>query len=745
MSTTPVPDPSRRRFIQGSTALLIGVYLAPKTGRAAQRVAQPAAAAQTELAPNAFVRISESGDVTVIAKHLEMGQGVYTGLATLAAEELDADWSRVRVVAAPADRELYSNLSLGALKLQTTGGSSSMFNSWEQMRQAGAAARAMLLAEAAQRWKVPASEITIERGVLIHRSSGHRGGFGEFVAGASRRPVPTSIALKKRADYRLIGKEGFARTDIVEKTHGKAIYIQDLRLPGMLVAVVAHAPRFGGTVKHVDDREAMKIPGVVAVVSYPGTKRSLGGVAVLARNTWVARKGRDALKIDWDLDRAERVDTVNLTEQYKKIALTPGDIVAQVGDVTRASSGDGTVIEAFYELPYLAHAAMEPMNCIVQVGDGECTVWNGEQWQTPDQLNLGEQLGIPPEKVTLNQLYAGGSFGRRASPVSDYLCEAASIATAAKQRGITGPVKMVWMREDDMRAGGYRPLVVHWARAYLDRERRLQSMHHRIVAQDFLGSAGFSFFNPKKIQTMIQGLSDMPYTIPNLQVEQHPIFNGGVSVQWYRSVEHTHTAFAGECFLDELAIVSGTDPLKFRLDRLTTPEAAPYRTVLTTAAKAAGWDKPLAPGAPGEKRGRGIAVQSAFRTFVAHIAEVTVATDGTFRVDRLVVAIDCGVAINPSIIRAQMEGGAGFGLSYTLHGAITLKDGQVQQSNFHDYPVLRISEMPTVEVHIVESDRPPTGVGEPGVCTVAPAVANAIAAATGIRLRSLPLPARLTT
>jgi isoquinoline 1-oxidoreductase beta subunit len=721
----------RRRFMQGVGGLTLGVGLSPLLGTPRALAAGRAEA----FAPNAFLRIGADGVVTVISKHLEMGQGAYTGMATLVAEELDADWSRVRVEGAPANTKLYANLAFGA---QGTGGSTAIANSFEQMRRAGATARAMLVSAAAQKWNVPADSLTVSNGVVAHAASGRKAGFGELAQAASKLPVPADVKLKTPDQYKLIGKQKLPRQDTAGKTDGTAVFTQDFKLPGMLVAVVAHPPRFGAKVKSFDAAKAKAIPGVVAVVPIEGTPHSMAGVAVLAKNTWVARQGRDALQVQWDESRAYTKGSEQILAQYREALKQPGLMARKDGDIARGLAQPAKLIEAEYSVPFLAHAAMEPMNCLVKLGNGECEIWNGEQWQTVDQARVAGLLGIPPEKVKLNQLYAGGSFGRRANPQSDYLLEAVQIAQGAKKQNINAPVKMVWTREDDMRGGYYRPIFLHQMKLALDSAGKPQALHVRMAGQSIMKGIGFDIMIKDGVDvTSVEGMANLPYDIPNLQVELHTPEDVGVPIQWFRSVGSTQNGFAGEGIIDEAAVLAGKDPVAFRRDLLS--HHARHRGVLELAAAKAEWDKPLAPGKAGEKRGRGVAVHEAFGSFVAQVAEVTVAADGTYKVDRIVCAVDCGIAVNPDVIRAQMEGGIGYGLSLALSGAITVKDGVVEQSNFHDYTVLRINQMPKIEVHIVPSTEKPTGVGEPGTPPTAPAVVNALFQATGKRIRTLPI------
>lgn len=729
---TVIVNVSRRHFIKSLGGLALGIYLSPLLLRNGAATAADAAPA-IPIEPNAFVRIGPDGIVTIISKHVEMGQGSYTGLATLVAEEMDADWSRVRVEGAPADTAKYKNLFMG---IQGTGGSTAMANSFEQMRRTGAAARAMLVAAAADEWKVAPESITVSKGVVHHAKSGRKLEFGKLAAAAAKKPVPQQVTLKNPKDFVLIGKTSVTRADSPSKTDGTAVFTQDVKLPGMLVAVVAHSPRFGGTVKSVDATKAKAVPGVVGVVQVPGGPHP--GVAVLAKNTWAARTGRDALEIQWDDSKAFTLGSEQIMAQYRDALGKPGQVARKEGDTAAALAKPAKLIEADYEFPYLAHSAMEPMNCLVRLSADTCEIWNGEQGATADQGIAAKLLGLPVEKVSIHPVYAGGSFGRRWSPNSDYVVEAVLLAKAARDSGIEAPVKLVWTREDDTQAGYYRPLNLHRARLALDAKGKLVAWHHRIAGQSILKGTPFESMMVKDgiDSTSVEGVDDLPYNVPNLLVELYTPSNIGVPVQWWRSVGHTHTAFAVETLIDEAATAAGQDPYKYRHALLS--EDPRHRGVLELAATKAGWGTSLKPGAKGERRGRGIAVHESFNTCVAQVAEVTVKADGSLKVDRVVCAINCGLAINPDVVKAQMEGGIGFGLGAALHGAITLKEGLVEQTNFHQYQVLRINEMPVVEVHIVPSAEKPTGAGEPGVPPIAPAVANAIFAATGKRLRKLP-------
>lgn len=726
MKNDEIANISRRNFLKAGAGLTLAVYF--PTLRATQPdeplpgLQQPGnkALEAGDLAPNAFVRISPDNTVTVVAKHLEMGQGTYTGMATLIAEELDAAWDQVKVVAAPANAALYNNLLWGAM--QGTGGSTAMANSYLQMRKAGAAAREMLVAAAAQQWSVPADRIEVRSGVVRHAESGKQASFGDLAELAAQQPVPEEPMLKEPHEFRLIGTH-VPRKDSSAKTNGSARFTQDVHLDGMLTACVARPPRFGAKVKSVDASKAKAIKGVVDVVQFPT------GVAVLAHNTWVAWQGRDALEVEWDDSDAFKMSSDAIMAQYRKLADQPGLDARKDGDAKKALSGTAKRIKATYEFPYLAHAPMEPLNCVVQVIDDGCEIWNGEQFQTVDQGAVAKALGIAPDKVKINMLYAGGSFGRRANPHSDYVVEAATIAKASKRKV---PIKMVWTREDDMRGGYYRPMFLHRIEAGLDDKGNVTAWQQRIVGQSIMAGTVMSGRIKDGIDPVsVEGAANLPYAVPNISVELHSP-EIGVPVQWWRSVGSTHSAYAVETFMDELAEAARQDPVEFRRNLLK--DSPRWRGVLDLAAEKAGWGEKLPKG-----RGRGVAVHESFNSYVAQVADVSVQDDGSFKVDRVVIAVDCGVAVNPDVIKAQMEGGMGYGLAAALTGAITLKDGLVQQSNFDSYKILRIADMPQVEVHIVPSGESPTGVGEPAVPVIAPAVANALYTATGKRHYALPL------
>lgn len=719
----PQGGTSRRGFLKLMGGAGAGLTLAINTpfSLANASEAPEALNADGDFAPNAFVRIAPDNTVSVVIKHIEMGQGTFTGLSTIVADELDAAWSQVVPVPAPADASRYNNLAFGPM--QGTGGSTAIANSWEQLRLAGATAKAMLVAAAAQAWNVPASEIRVSEGVLSH-GSGREATFGEMADRAAQLPVPEpkSITLKTPDQFVLIGSKSVSRKD-VGKNDGTAIFTQDFKLDGMLTALVLHPPRFGATLVSFDDSDTRASNGVVDVVQIPS------GIAVLAKDYWSAHVGRSKLKVEWDESGAISQSSDEMMAEYRELSQKEGLPARNDGDAVAAISDAATVVEATYEFPYLSHAPMEPMNCVALVEQDGCEIWNGEQFQTVDQNNIAAVLGIKPEQVKINMLYAGGSFGRRANPHSDYLVETVHIAKA--KPGV--PVKMVWSREDDVHAGYYRPAYVHRLRGGLDAEGNITGWQQHIVGQSIAEGTLFEGGMVKDgvDHTSVEGAANLPYAIPNLNVSLTTT-QKQVPVVWWRSVGSTHTAYATEAFLDELAAKAGKDPVELRMQLLK--DEPRWQGVLKLAAEKADWGSEVP-----ERRGRGVAVHQSFGTYVAQVAEVSLTDSGQFKVEKVVCAVDCGVAINPDVIRAQMEGGIGFGLSPAMMSAITLDKGKVVESNFHNYQVLRINQMPEIEVHIVPSAEAPTGVGEPGVPPIAPAVANALAALTGKRYHQLPI------
>jgi len=703
--------PSRRAFLAGS-GLVIGFVVMPKAFAAATQ-GVPAGGTADLLAVNSFVKVGTDDTVTILSKHIEFGQGPFTGLATLVAEELDADWSQMRAVHSPADDKVYANLLFG---MQGTGGSTAIANSYEQYRQAGATARAMLVAAAAEEWGVPAGEIAVARGVISHKASGKTSGFGAMADQAAKQTPPEKPALKDPKDFVLIGKE-LSKLDTEAKSTGKAVFTLDVLADGMMVAVVKHPDHFGATVKSVDDAETRKVAGVVDV------KQVSAGVAVYANDTYSALKGRDLLKVEWDLAKAETRSSTELNAAFSEKLGQKGLNATDNGNVDDAFNAQGVkTLEADIAFPFLAHAPMEPLDAaFVSAEDGTVDVYTGAQFPGGDHMAAAKALGMDPSKVRINTQIAGGSFGRRAQFGSPYMTEAAEVFKAS---GGKRPLKHMWTREDDLRGGFYRPMYVHRLKGGVDKDGKIVGWSQTIVGQSIMGKADLD-------ETSVEGASNLPYAIPNLRVEAH---NEQLVVPplWWRSVGHTHTGFAVETFVDELLQMAGKDPVEGRLALITDER---FAGVLKRAAEIAKWGSAVPEG-----RERGVAVVKSFGTYVAQVVELSRNEDGTPRVHSVWCATDCGVAINPNVIKAQMEGGIGYGLGAVLFDEITLGDGgKIVQSNFHDYRSLRINEMPHVEVSIIASTEPPTGVGEPGVPPVGPAVANAWRKLTGEAVRRLPI------
>lgn len=704
---------SRRAFLSG-LGLVIGVTLAPR-GFAADALLRgtPADVTGADVF-NAFVRVAPDGTVTVLSKHIEFGQGPYTGLATLVAEEMDADWSQMRAAAAPADDAVYANLMFG---LQGTGGSTAIANSFEQMRKAGATARAMLVAAAAEAWDVPAAEITVAKGRIRHEASGRESGFGELAERAATMPAPEDQVLKDPADFVLIGTDR-PKLDTLEKSTGAAVYTIDVLAEEMLVAMVAHPEHFGATVGAFDDTAARAVPGVVDVREVPQ------GVAVYAESTWAALKGRAALRVDWDVAGAETRSSGKIEDDYRALFREAGQDASRAGDPEAAFAAEGvTVVEREIVFPFLAHAPMEPLDAVLmRNADGSIDCFNGAQFPGQDKAAIAEVCGVDPADVRVHTQLAGGSFGRRAQFGSPYMREAAAVFAAS---GMARPVKHLWTREDDIRGGFYRPVYLHSLKGAIDRDGAIVAWRQHIVGQSLMKKGEFD-------ETTVEGASDLPYAIPNLHVTATAT-DLPVPVLWWRSVGHTHTGFAVESFVDELLEAGGRDPVEGRL-ALLGDDHPRHAGVLRRVAEIADWGGPVPEG-----RQRGVALHKSFNTYVAEIAEVSV-EEGKPRVHRVWVAVDCGIPVNPNVIRAQMEGGVGYGLGAVLYDQVSLGDGgKIVQSNFHDYRSLRINEMPAVEVAVIASTEPPTGVGEPGVPPIGPAVGNAWRRLTGQPVRRLPL------
>ncbi len=705
---------SRRDFLKAGALLGGGLILGISLPESALSAKQSPKAASASL--NAFVRIGSDDTVTIIVNHSEMGQGVYTSLPMLVNEELEADWAKVRFEAAAVDAA-YNHTAYGT---QMTGGSSSVWSEYDRLRQMGVAAREMLIAAAAAQWKVDPSTCRAEKGNVIH-ASGKKLSYGKLAKKASALPVPKDVKLKDPSQYTIIGKP-MRRLDTPEKVNGAAKFGMDVSLPGMLTAVIARPPVFGAKVKSVKDEKAKAVPGVKVVAQVPS------GVAVIAKDFWSAKKGRDELEIMWDEGPNSKLSTAGMRGQFVDLAKTPGLAAKREGDVDAAMTKAVKQLSAEYEVPYLAHATMEPMNCTVDLKKNSCEIWTGTQFQTMDRNAAAEVAGLKPEQVKVHTMYLGGGFGRRANPANDFVKEAVHVAKAAK-----APVKVIWTREDDTQGGYYRPMWYDRIAAGLDEKGNPVAWKHTIVGQSILAGTSFESMMVKNgiDQVSVEGAADLPYAVPNILVDLHSP-KIGVPVLWWRSVGHSHTAFVVESFLDELAAGAGKNPYEYRKQLLANHPR--HLGVLNLAAEKAGWGTPVPSG-----RARGIAVHESFGSFIAQVAEVSISPAGDIRVHKVVCAVDCGKYVNPDTIRAQMESGIVFGLSAALHGAITLKEGKVEQSNFHDYPLLRLGEMPEVEVHIVESKEKSGGIGEPGVPPIAPAVANAVFALTGKRIRKLPM------
>jgi isoquinoline 1-oxidoreductase subunit beta len=707
----------RRRFLvtsAGATAGLVIGFQVPLAGRIAL-AADPATAKPALPPPNAFLQIGADDTVTVRLAHSEMGQGVWTTLPMLIAEELDCDWSRIRVEHAPV-APVYAHTAMG---MQMTGGSTSTWSEFERYRQVGAAARDMLVRAAAAKWKVSPSACRSENGAVLHGDK--RLTYGALAAAAEKLTPPATVSLKDPREWRVIGKPT-KRLDSPEKVTGAAQFGFDVRFPGLMTALIARPPVFGAQIKSFDDERARAVPGVRSVVQVPT------GVAVVAESYWAAKLGRDALRVEWDLGPGASVDTNRLREDYRRLSQTPGTPVVRAGDFDSVDPAP-TTVEAEYSLPYLAHATMEPLSCSARLTDDGCELWLGTQFQSVDQKAAAEVAGLRPEQVTIHTTFLGGGFGRRATGSAHLVREAVAVAKAA---GV--PVKVLWTREDDMRGGYYRPQWLHRLAVHTGADGTPRRWDHVIVGQSILKGTVFEamFVKGGIDGTSVEGVSDSPYIkgTPVHRVGLHsPVLP--VPVLWWRSVGHTHTAFVMESTIDELAHIAKQDPLEYR--RRLLVDHPRHLGVLNLAAEKAGWGSPLPSG-----HARGIAVHESFGSWVAQVAEVSV--DATrVRVHRVTCAIDCGICVNPEGVRAQMESGIVYGLSAALYGQITIKMGYVQQSNFHDYPVLRMHEMPVVDVHIVPSREKSGGAGEPGTPPIAPAVANAIFVLTQRRLRTLPI------
>lgn len=681
-----------------------------------------ASSAQTK-AFNPFVSIDGDGVVTVIVKHFEMGQGTTTGLATLVAEELDADWNSLRTEYAPSDNERYKNLAFGA---QGTGGSSAIANSFMQYRQAGAAVRDMLVRAAAQKWNVDASTISFENGKIM--SGGKTAGFGEVVELAATMTPAEAPALKDPKTFKLIGNVSVPRKDSFDKTNGSGLFAMDIQIPGMVHAVIKRSPKFGGVLTGFDATAAEKVNGYIDAKALP----SNAGVVVYAKNTWAAFKARDAVTAQWDFGKAETRGTDEMVKAHHDLAASPQYQARKDMDTAKAETLNAfaaKVIEADFTLPFLAHAPMETLNCVIEPTDGGVMVHDGCQFPAITHPAVAGILQLKPEQVRINTVYAGGSFGRRATTTADYHVEA---AFAFALMGQKTPVKLVWSREDDIRGGYYRPMAVHKAKIGLDADGKITAWDHRIAVKSIIKGTPLEqgFVHDGVDHVSVEGVADTLYQVPNMAVGLSD-FTSPVPVLWWRSVGHTHTAHAMESLLDMVAHETKQDPVALRLGMLDKSDARQARLagVIEAARDASGWK-------PGQKRG--FACHFSFNSHVAAVADVTV-NGNEVHVDKILLAVDCGVAVNPDVIRAQMEGGAGYGLGAILRNQITFDKGEVVEENFPDYEPLRIGDMPEIEVVVVKSAEAPTGVGEPGVPPTGPAVANAIFAVSGKRVTDLPM------
>lgn len=711
-----IEDPARRQFIVSAAALyaglVLGFTLTPRRGLAGETTEEGKA-----FAPNAFLRIAPDGSITILHGKTELGQGVHTSLPMLVAEELEADWTTVRFAPTPAGPEYNSTIA----PAQFTGGSLSVWTCFDQLRNAGATARAMLVSAAAQKWGVPVGECSAKLGRVFHASSGKSAGYGELSSLAATMPVPGEVKLKDPKQWTLIGKST-KRLDSLEKVTGTSRFGQDVTLPGIVFAVVARPPVFGGSVKGFIADKALAIPGVITIAQVPS------GVAVVAKDTFTAILARRSLEVSWEPGPEGDLSTESLTARYEAYAREQGIVVRKEGDAAKAATLAAKKVSAVYVLPFLAHAPMEPMNCTVHLTSDRCRVWSGTQMQTGDQYAAANASGLKPEQVEINTLMAGGGFGRRANPAADFTGEAVEVAKIAK-----APVKVVWTREDDTRGGYYRPFYYNVMEGGIDGKGNPLFWTHRIVAQSILTGTSFESSMVKEgvDSTTVEGAKSLPYEVPNITVDLHsPRLK--VPVLWWRSVGHSANGFTTESFIDELALLAGADPCEYRLKLL---EKHPrWAKVVEVAAEKAGWGGKLPEG-----MARGIAVHESFGSFVAQVAVVSVEAKKRVKVHRVTVAVDCGVAVNPLTIEAQMQGGVAFGLTAALYGRITFREGKVEQGNFHNYPMLTHGEMPKVDVHIVHSGQKPGGIGEPGVPPTAPAVCNAIAKLTGQRIRRLPM------
>jgi isoquinoline 1-oxidoreductase beta subunit len=703
---------SRRHFLKVSAAVGSGMVLSLGLPFA-DGEAQPAGAGTF----NAFVRIANDGQVTMTMPYVEMGQATYTSIPMLIAEELEVDLSQVRVEHAPPDRKLYGNPALGGE--QVTGNSSAVRAAWQPLRQAGAVARTMLIAAAAKRWNVDPSSCRAQAGEVIHTASGRKLKYGELAADAAQMPVPTGVALKQPKDFKLIGTSA-KRLDTPAKVNGSAVYGIDVRPAGVKIATLAQSPVFGGRVKSVDDTAAKAVKGVRQIV------RLDDAVAVVADHMGAAKKGLAALKIEWEDGPHAKLATADIVAQLEQATLKPGAVAQNIGDAEKAMAGAATKVDATYQVPFLAHAAMEPMNCTVHVAKERCEVWIGTQVLARCQDAAARTAGLPIDKVVVHNHLLGGGFGRRLEV--DAVVRAVEIG-----KQVDGPVKVMWTREEDITHDMYRPYWLDRISAGLDDKGRPVAWNNRYAGSSVVARWAPPWFNNGLDPDSTEGAIDLVYGLPNFHVEYVRVEPPGIPTAFWRSVGPSHNVFVTESFIDELAAAAKQDPIAYRRELLDKSPRA--RAVLDLAAEKSGWGQKLPEGT-----GRGVSLQFAFASYMAHVAEVEVAKNGSVRVKRVVCAVDCGSVVNPDTVRAQLQSAVIFGISAALYGQITLKDGRVEQTNFDTYQVLRIDEAPTaIDVHLVQNTEAPGGIGEPGTSAIVPAVANAIFAATGKRLRKMPI------
>jgi isoquinoline 1-oxidoreductase beta subunit len=709
-------DLSRRRFLSASAAMGGGLLIGFTTGpaiRAADAAGKGASAAFT---PNAFIRIGSDGQIVLTMPYVEMGQGTYTSIPMLIAEELEVDLKQVRLEHAPPDEKLYGNPLLGGI--QATGNSNAVRASWQPLREAGATARTLLVSAAAKRWSVDPASCRAQSGEVLHAPTRRRIKYGELAADAAHMPVPESVVLKRPADFKLIGTPA-KRLDTPSKVNGTAVYGIDARPPGVKIATLAQSPVFGGRVKRVDDAKARAVKGVRQVV------RLDDAVAVVADHMGAAKKGLAALVIEWDDGPHAKLDTAQIVAELGQATLNSGAVAQNAGNVDSAMASAVTKVEATYQVPFLAHATMEPMNCTVHVRKDGCEVWVGSQALARAQATAAKTTGLPLDKVVVHNHLIGGGFGRRLE--IDGVTRAVQIAMQ-----VEGPVKVVWTREEDIQHDMYRPCFFDRISAGLDDKGMPVAWNHRFAGSSIIARYLPPAFNNGLDPDTTEGAIHLTYALPNMHVEYVRVEPAGVPTAFWRSVGPSHNVFVVESFMDELAAAAKQDPVAYRRALLNQSPRA--KAVLELAAQKAGWGQPLPEGV-----GRGVSVQFVFATYLAQVAEVEVSRDGTVRVRRVVCAVDCGTVVNPDTVRAQIQSAIIFGITAALHGEITLKDGRVEQTNFHNYVMLRLNEAPAIEVYIVNSAEPPGGMGEAGTSAIAPALTNAIFAATGKRIRKLPV------